>query len=140
MRERRAELDAAGISVFAVGFSPPAALALLADHLAWPWPFLSDPERLLYRRLALPRVGPLQVYSAGTLLRYARAALAGRPLSRPVEDTRQLGGDAVVQHGSALAVFRPRTPNDRIPVHLLVARALRYGRPGAEARRHGDVD
>lgn len=120
MRRRREELEALGASVVAVGFSPVAALADLAEYLEWPWPFVSDPERLAYRRLGLGRVGLHHVYTPGTLLRYARAALAGRPVRAPEEDTRQMGGDAVVRGGVVLHRFRPRSPDDRAPVGVIV--------------------
>ena len=108
--------------VTAVGFSPPGALALLAEDLHWKGPFLSDVDRVLYRRLGLPRARLDRVYSVGTVRRYARAAARGRRLPRPVEDTRQLGGDAVLLDGSARVLWRPRTPDDRVaPVALVAA-------------------
>ena len=122
VRERRAELEAAGLTAVAVGFSRPEALADLAEHLQWPWPFLSDPRREVYHRLDFQRAGLLAVYSPGTLLRYGRAALTGKPIHRPVEDTRQLGGDAIVRRGEVLRLFPTRGPDDRAPVpELLVA-------------------
>lgn len=117
--------------VVAVGFSPAAGLAALVDVLGWDGPFLSDEERLLYRRLGLPRAGLLRTYSPGTLLRYARAAALGRRLPQPVEDTRQLGGDAVVVDGVVRVLWRPRTPDDRVDVRVLAAAVeqFRGGRP-----------
>jgi hypothetical protein len=123
VRERRAELEADVIDVIAVGFSPAERLAELAEYLAWPWPFLSDQRRLLYRRLHLPRAGLLYVYTPATLLRYARALLHGQRIQLPVEDTRQLGGDAIVEHGSVRRLYRPRTPDDRVPVDELIRTA-----------------
>ena len=107
--------------VVGVGFSPPAPLALLADTLNWQGPLLSDEQRVLYRLLGLPRARLLQTYSPGTLLRYARAAARGHRLTRPVEDTRQLGGDAVVVDGAVRVVWRPSTPDDRVDVRTIAA-------------------
>lgn len=129
MARRREELAALGASALAVGFSPPPALADLAEYLAWPWPFLSDPERRLYQRLGLGRVALHRVYSAGTLLRYAQAALGGQPIRRPVEDTRQMGGDAIVREGVVLGRFSPRSPDDRAPVTAIL-RSLRASAAG----------
>ncbi len=111
------------VQVVAVGFSPPAALATLAAHLDWRAPFVSDERRVLYRRLRLPRAKLLAAYSPGTLLRAARAAARGQTISRPVEDTRQLGGDAVVCDAVVRRVWRPSTPDDRVDARLLVAAA-----------------
>jgi hypothetical protein len=110
------------IGLIACGFSPPDALAALADHVGWPGQFLSDQNRRLYRLLGLGRAKLWQVYSIGTLARYAAAAARGHPLPRPVEDTRQMGGDALLQDGAVVRRWLPRTPDDRIhPGHLVTA-------------------
>ena len=121
MSSRADDLAALGCAPVAVGFSPADALADLAEYLHWPWPMLSDRERLLYRRLGLPRLPLWQVYSAATLARYARALLRGRRINRPVEDTRQIGGDAIVRNGRVIRLFRPHSPDDRPPVLTLLA-------------------
>ena len=115
----------APVGLVAVGFSPAQPLTALAQALGWNHPFLSDPQRTLYRRLRLRRAGLLRTYSPGTLLRYARAAATGARLHRPVEDPRQLGGDALVRDGVVVRVWRPRTPSDRVSVDELVAAARR---------------
>lgn len=114
---------AAGVPVLAAGFSPAAALAALADHLGWRAPFLADPDRLLYARLGLHRAPLWRVYSTGTVLRYVRAAARGVRLPRPVEDIRQLGGDAVIRDGLVVRRWLPRTPNDRVRPAMMVAAA-----------------
>ncbi len=111
------------VGVVAVGFSPPDALAALADHLGWTGMFLADPERTLYRRLGLGRAPVWRVYSPATLARYALAAARGIRLPRPVEDTRQLGGDALVQDGVVIRRWLPRTPDDRARPSVLAAAA-----------------
>jgi hypothetical protein len=121
VRERRAELERFDATAIAVGFSPPRALAALAEQLSWPWPFYSDTDRRLYSRLELPRARLRDVYSAGTLARYAAAAARGARIRRPVEDTRQLGGDAVVRDAVVVRVWRPRSPDDRPAVTELLA-------------------
>jgi peroxiredoxin len=120
VRDRRAELEGLHVTAIAVGFSPPAALAALADHLEWPWPFYSDTDRRLYRRLELPRARARDVYNAGTLARYATALARGTRIRRPVEDTRQLGGDAIVSDALVLRLWRPRSPDDRPAVAEMI--------------------
>ena len=120
MRDRRDTLEAIGATVVAVGFSPPDALARLADHLEWPWPFLADTERTVYARLGLARARLRDVYTPGTMQRYREAAAGGEPVHAPVEDARQLGGDAVVRAGRVVRLYRPATPDDRPPVDVLV--------------------
>ena len=128
MRDRRAALERLGATAVAVGFSPADALAGLADHLEWPWPFLADTERTVYARLGLRRASLRDAYSTGTMQRYREAAAAGEPVHAPVEDARQLGGDAVVRAGRVLRLFRPATPDDRPPVDVLVGAVAQAAR------------
>ncbi|MGH3621156.1 MAG: peroxiredoxin-like family protein [Sciscionella sp.] len=114
------------IGLIAIGFSPPEALAELAQHLSWAHPFLSDEHRSLYAALGLGRAALHHVYSPGTLAYYARATLRGEHLARPVEDTRQLGGDAVVKDGVIVRRWRPRSPDDRVAPAALIAAAARH--------------
>ena len=123
VRERAADLDQLGFALVAVGFSPPAALSALARHLAWPGPFCSDEERVLYQRLGLGRAATGQVFTPGTRAVYAAAAARGETVERPVEDLRQLGGDALAVGGVARVIFRPASPDDRPEVDELVVAA-----------------
>jgi hypothetical protein len=104
---------AGAVPLVTVGFSPAGALAALADHLGLTGTVLSDPDRVLYRRLGLRRAPVWQVYSPGTVARYAVAALRGTTLHKPVEDTRQLGGDALAVDSVVRRIWRPSTPDDR---------------------------
>lgn len=106
-----------------VGFSPPERLAALARHLRWPGLVLSDQDRVVYHALGLGRAPLWRVYSPRTLLTYARARGSGRTLPRPVEDTRQLGGDALLADGAVVRLWRPRTPQDRPAVAEVLAAA-----------------
>ncbi len=123
MQERATELGELGFALVAVGFSPPPALAAVARHIAWPGPFCSDDERVLYDRLGLGRAAPKQVFTPGTRALYAAAAERGVAVERPVEDIRQLGGDALVVAGVARVIFRPSSPDDRPGVDELVEAA-----------------
>lgn len=113
-----------GIKVVAVGFSPPQALAELADHLGWTGLFLADEQRELYHRLELGRAPLWRVYSVGTMARYAVAAGRGVRMPRSVEDTRQMGGDALLQDGVAVRRWLPCTPDDRVDPRRLVTAAV----------------
>jgi len=126
VQERGAELAELGFTLVAVGFSPPEALAALARHLGWAGPFCSDEDRALYDRLGLGRAGVGRVFTSGTRAVYAAARKRGEAMARPVEDVRQLGGDALVVAGVARVTFRPASPDDRPPVDELVdaARSL----------------
>ncbi len=116
MRARTEELDELGAEPIAVGFSPVEPLGALAEYLRWPWPFLSDTERVLYQRLGLPRAKLRDVWTPGTKGVYRRAKARGEPVHAPVEDPLQLGGDAIVRAGVVTTLWRPASPDDRPPV------------------------
>ena len=122
------------IGLVACGFSPPDALAALADHVSWPGLFLADENRQLYGLLGMRRARLWQVYSPGTLARYALATTRGQQLPRPVEDIRQMGGDALLQDGVAVRRWLPRTPDDRIRPARLVGGSSRATNPQNVAR------
>jgi hypothetical protein len=111
----------ARLGLILVGFSPARPLAAIARHLGWPGLILSDPGRVLYRRLGIGRAPLWQVYSPGTLATYAAALARGHRLARPAEDTRQLGADAIAVHGAVRRLWRPRTPDDRPPAAEVIA-------------------
>lgn len=129
VRDHTSELAGAEFDVAAVGFSPPEALAPLADHLDWPHPFASDVDRVLYARLGIRRAPLRNVFNGRTLARYRDAIFGGRRLHAPVEDIRQLGGDVLVVDGVARLLALPASPDDRPSVDDLVAgaRALADG-------------
>lgn len=123
-RFRGTHRTVAAVLLVVVGFSPADALAPLAEYLGLTGPVLSDPDRQLYHRLGLRRAPIWQVYSPGTIARYAMLKLRGATLHKPVEDTRQMGGDALAVDGRIERLWRPATPDDRAAPEL-VARAAR---------------
>lgn len=113
------------MSAVAVGFSPAERLEAIVRHLGWEGLVLSDEGRRLYGRLGVNRAPLWRVYSLGTLVTYGRAVGRGERLVRPVEDTRQLGADAVMVDGVVTTRWRPRSPEDRPPAGEVVERAVR---------------
>jgi hypothetical protein len=134
------EHDDPRVGLVLVGFSPADRLAALARHLGWPGVVLSDRERLLYRRLGIGRAPWWRIYTPATLAVYARARRAGRGLPRPVEDTRQLGADAIMVDGVVTVLWRPRSPDDRPKAAEVIAAArtaAEAGPPAAGFPEHG---
>lgn len=103
------------VELVLIGFSPADRFAAMARHLGWTGRVFTDSDRVVYAALGLGRAPWWRTYSPKTLRTYARAYRAGRRWSRPVEDTRQLGGDAIAVNGSVTDLWRPRTPDDRPP-------------------------
>lgn len=127
-------LDDQRIGLVFIGFSPLDRLRALARHLGWPGLVLSDPDRKLYAALGIGRAPLWRVWNRRTLQTYARAWRKGhRPPSTAVrpggqgasEDTRQLGGDAVLVDGVVVRLWRPRSPDDRPSAAEVVGEAVR---------------
>lgn len=114
-----------GIGLVTIGFSPPGPMRDLADYLGLAGPVLCDEQRRVYRLLGLGRAPIWRVYSPGTLARYGCAMVRGYRLQHPVEDTRQLGGDAILVDGVITRWWAPRTPDDRVAPQQLVTAARR---------------
>ncbi|HET9690491.1 MAG TPA: hypothetical protein VFP61_05025 [Acidimicrobiales bacterium] len=117
-------LDGTGVPLVTVGFSPPDAMAGLGRYLGLTGAVLSDEARALYGALGLGRAPIWRVYSPGTVAYYARAKLTGATLRQPVEDTRQLGGDALSADGMVRRLWAPRSPDDRVPAATFAAAAV----------------
>jgi hypothetical protein len=113
VHEAAASSADARIGLMAVGFSPPGPLAAIARVLGWTGLVLTDRGRALYQRLGVGRAPLRRVYSPGALATYASALARGHRFTRPAEDTRQLGADAVMAQGAVRRLWRPRTPDDR---------------------------
>jgi hypothetical protein len=111
------------VTLVFVGFSPPERLRGLARHLRWPGPVLSDQPRNLYAALGVGRAPLWRLYNPGTLRMYGKALLRGTLPKRPVEDTRQLGADAIVVDGTVVRLWRPRSPDDRPDASAVIAAA-----------------
>ena len=128
MRDQLDRID--GTSVALVTFASPSRLAGHRAHLDVPFPILADVDRLVYRAFDLRR-GPVhRIWNPGTLRLYADLLRRGRRLQRPTEDTRQLGGDFVIDPAGRLSAgFWPRSPDDRPTMSALIE-AVHQARSG----------
>ncbi len=119
----RDHLDELGdTAVAAITFAEVSRLPAHREHLGLPFPLLADSERTVYRRFGLDRAPLWRIYNPGTLRLYGHLLARGRRLRRPEGDTRQLGGDFVIDPTGRLATaFRPRSPDDRPPIDDLSA-------------------
>ncbi len=129
VRDHTDQLDDA-LPVVITFADDPARLAAYRGHLDIGFPVVADVDRALYRLLGAGRGSLRRVWSPGTLLMYARLIGRGRRLSRPADDTRQLGADAVVDRAGRLhRVWLPSGPDRRPHVDEIVA-AVRRVEPG----------
>lgn len=106
-----------------VTFTDPAQLA---QYLRWSdirYGAVIDPNRAVYRAYGLGRASFSRVWGLKNLRRYLQI-MAGRSLTKirkPTEDTRQLGGDFVIdREGKLVWGYWPEGPDDRPSVQQLV--------------------
>lgn len=120
MRDRLDDLG--GCEVALVTFTAPRNLRGYRGRLGLPYPVLSDEARTAYRAYGFGRGPWWRVWGPATLRAYARLVRRGERVTRPTEDTQQLGGDVVVDATGRVAyLHRSRGPADRPPVDDLVA-------------------
>jgi len=89
-----------------------------------PFVVLIDPDRVAYSAFGLERASLLRVWGGRALWKYVQLLAQGRwrDLRRPVEDTRQLGGDFIVDPDGVLVYgFWGAGPADRPSVDELIA-------------------
>lgn len=98
----------------------------LQEYMRWSdvqYGALIDPSRAVYRAYGLARASLARVWGLRNLRRYLKI-MAGQRLTkirRPTEDTRQLGGDFVIDREGNLAWGHwPEGPDDRPTVQQLV--------------------
>ena len=127
MRDRIHDLED-GAVVALVTFPDPAALATYAARHDLGFVALRDPDRSGYRAFGLGRGTFARVWGWRALRRYLTLIRADgvRGLHRPVEDTRQLGGDFVVDAAGTLTWgFWGEGPDDRPSIDELIAAVAR---------------
>lgn len=99
------------------------------DETCTGFPFLLDPDRLLYQSLGLQR-SLLRSWNLRTLWRYARYFLSGRGLKPIQGDSAQLGGDFIFDDVAVLRYsHRSDDPVDRPPVEELLQVLTDLSRP-----------
>ncbi len=105
-------------------FADPASLRRHATDRQYNLPVVTSPDQSAYRAFGLGRGSFRQIWGTKTVKRYAeifRTDGFGN-LRRPVDDTRQLGGDFVIApDGRLIYAFSSTGPADRPSVDDLIA-------------------
>lgn len=110
--------------VVVVTFTEPERLGGYLATNDLPFPVLIDKDRAAYSSYGLARASLARVWGLRAARRYIQLFRQGgwRDLRRPVEDTRQLGGDFVVDPDGVLVYgFWGEGPDDRPSVDELIA-------------------
>lgn len=123
MRDRLDEFGA-GVTIALITFTDETALASYEFDKALGFAVLRDPDRDAYRAFGFGRARLSRVWGLRAARRYAELVRAGRwrDLRLPREDTRQLGGDVVIDpEGRIVWIHRGAGPEDRPSVDELLA-------------------
>jgi hypothetical protein len=109
-------------SIVLITFARQRNLQGFRHRLGILYPVLADETRAAYRAYGLGRGPWWRIWGFRTLRTYGRLLRSGARLSRPTEDTLQLGGDFVVNsHGVLAYTYRSRSPDDRPSIDDLIA-------------------
>jgi hypothetical protein len=100
LRDRHAELEAAGARVVAIGMGEPWKARALRDELRIPFLLLVDEERVAYRAAGLRSASPLQLLSPSTWRASRRAKKEGFRQVSNGPHPFQLGGSFVLGPGA----------------------------------------
>lgn len=122
MRDR---LDEFGddVDVTVVMFSDPDHIDTYQHTNRLPFTIAIDEDRRAYEAVGFGRASLARVWGLRAAVRYARLAAGGqwRSLRRPVDDTRQLGGDILIDASGRVAWwFRGAGPDERPSVETML--------------------
>lgn len=124
MRQHTSELESLDLSVVVVTFEKAAIARGYAESSGIPWPLLLDQDRQLYRAYGMQQGGMWNVWGWSSWKVYAQLLAKGRNLQRPTNDTKQLGGDVIVDpQGVVRLHWIGSGPADRPSVDRLLATA-----------------
>ena len=122
LRQRQSELDELGADVWVVTFEDLDHARARFEPLELPWPVVLDPDRRLYREYGMDRAPLRRVWGLRTLLAYARLLRRGRSLAPATGDTRQRGGDIVIDPDQIVRLVHVGDgPADRPSIDELLA-------------------
>jgi hypothetical protein len=120
VRDRLHELGDTEVAV--ITFAAPERVATYQRDLLAPLTVLVDPERTSYAAYGFERGSLRAVWGPKVWAEYGRLLVRGRRLRRIHEDTRQLGGDVVVDRSGRVAfLHRSVDPTDRPSLESLLA-------------------
>jgi hypothetical protein len=89
-------MESLDLAVVVVTFEKAAIARGYAESSGLLWPLLLDEDRQLYYACGMEQGGMWDVWGWSSWKVYAQLLAKGRNLQRPTNDTKQLGGDVIV--------------------------------------------
>jgi hypothetical protein len=121
LRRHEHEIDELGLGVLVVTFERPEVAADYAREIELRWPLVVDPDRALYHAYGMSRGSFWQIFGPRALLNLARLVRQGYRTERATGDTRQLGGNVLVDPAGRVVLHHVgEGPADRPPVEALL--------------------
>jgi hypothetical protein len=122
LRHHEASWTEHDVAIAVVSFEADRVARAYLQDTQLPWPVLLDRERSLYRAYGMDRAPLRAIWSPSTLLEYARLLRRGRKMSKPTDDTRQRGGDVLIDPSGIVRTHHVgKGPADRPSVASLLA-------------------
>lgn len=121
MRRHESEWAARRVEIAVVTFEANAIARAYLRDTRLPWPVLVDEHRSLYAAYGMDRAPWRAVWSPATLFEYARLLRRGHRVRRATGDTRQRGGDVLIDPDAIVRLHHVgHGPADRPPVAELL--------------------
>jgi peroxiredoxin len=121
LRQYKDQFDAVGAQVLLVSMGTVDQTAAFVQQLAVPFPMACDPQRSVYKALALKRLSPLGFLSPALAVKGLAAMSKGHALGVPQGDIRQLAGVFIIDNRGVI-VFRheAQDPSDHPEASALI--------------------
>lgn len=121
LRRHYDRIQRLGGEIIVVSFEEGEELRRLVSAHKLPFVFVTDPQKDVYRAYGMIFREKGAAITPKTLVKYVRLRLSGYPAFKKGKDSRQLGGDAVIdQHGIVRFIYRSRFPDDRPGVDKII--------------------
>jgi hypothetical protein len=122
LRQAEGELERLGVQLLAVTFEGAEAARAYVAETGLRWPLLVDTERRLYHAYGMGKARLRHLFGPATLRAYWREALLGQLPRLPRADTRQQGGNVLIDPAGLVRFHHVGLgPADRPAVHELLA-------------------
>jgi peroxiredoxin len=113
LRQQYGRIQHLGGEVIVVSFEEKEGLQRLVSGHKLPFVILLDPQKEVYNKYGMIYKDQGRVGNLGTAIAYMRMRLSGYPRQQAGTDTRQMGGDVVIdRQGVIRFIYRSQYPHD----------------------------
>ncbi len=129
LRQQYGKIQYLGGEVLIISFENKNALRRLVDGHKWPFVVLLDPAKEIYRQYGMVYREHGRTGNLNTTLAYLRLRFSGYPKQVAGSDTRQMGGDVIIdRQGKISFIHRSEYPHDLPIVESILKVITEMGR------------